>query len=210
MNCPRHFAGLLVLGLGACTALPLDVKPDGTAMVLKAYRQALHAAPESRAAALQSARTNLAAAPTLAHRLQVALLLTLPDSDAPQWSQAQELLRPCDVTPADDALASVCELTAELLRNALATQQKVVALEEGAKEAERHAQDLQRELAALYAQSTAKLEADAHKRITGLEHQLSEQRTRLDAMRQQLQELKAIERSIDTRREVGPDSARAP
>jgi len=208
--CRRAIVALFCSSVGACTMLPREVAPDNASTILRLYERMLHEPPATVAAAIASARAALAAQPSLAHRLEVAMLLTLPGAPVEQLHAAQELLTNCAETPTEEKLTALCELTGTLVRGTVDAQQKVLALEENAKASERHAQDLQLQLTQLYAQSQAKLESDAHKRITGLEHQLSEQRNQLEAMRQQLQELQAIERSIETRREVAPESARTP
>ena len=208
--CLRASVTLSAALVGACTLLPRPVTSDPALLLLMQQQRMLHAPSEEVATAIGNARANVLTAPTLSNRVTLALLLALPGSSTDQRREARNLLKTCDSTVADDPVAALCVLTGGLLTDELAAQQKLHALEDDAKDAEQHALDLQRELGALYAQSTAKLESDAQKRMRGLERQLSEQRAQLDAMRQQLQELQAIERSIETRREAPAETARTP
>lgn len=200
----------LALLTGSCAVLPQAGPVDPATTLLVQHQHLLHAPGDSVTAAIANVRARVAAAPSLRNRVELALLLTLPGGPLQQRQEARELLGTCESTASEDPVAALCSVTAGLLTEQLAAQQKLQALEEEAPAAELRSLDLQRQLGALYAQSAARLELEAQKRMRTLERQLSEQRAQLDAMRLQLQELQAIERSIETRRESPAEASRTP
>ena len=208
--CQRALSGLLVSAIAGCTVLPHEPDTDRTTLLLQRQLHIRHGTSNDIATALTDARARLLAQPELANRVELALLLTLPGASAEQSHEAMELLKACDSPIPNDPAVALCAITGGLLDKAFAAEQKVHTLEEDAKESERRALELQRQLGALYAQSAAKLESEAQKRLRVLERQIAEQRTQLEGMRQQLQELQNIERSIETRRETPVEGSRKP
>lgn len=190
---------VIVLALGGCAAAPTAVvKPNPAQEVLLRYQQSQHLDAAARAARVDSVRQRIAAEPSLVNRVELALLMSMPDATVADRVAARELLLPCAGDPATDALVGLCVLAGRMLSNDAELRAQVATAEHKLKEAEARAELQAQQIAALTAQSAAKQEAEA-RRIASLERQLGDQHKQIDSLRRQMRELQAIERSIEDR-----------
>ena len=194
-------AGLL---LGACATPPITLPPtsDPAKELLTRYQYAQHLDSATRAQNVAQLRARIAAAPTLVNRMELALLLTHPDTAPDDRRAAGELLASCAGEPAATALAGLCLLTGRMLANDVELNRQLVIEQTKIQEAEARAVLQQQQLDALTSQSAAKVDAEA-RRIATLERRLGDQHKQIDALRRQMRELQAIERSIEERHGAG-------
>ena len=193
-------ATLCVLAtLAGCTTAPAAVtQPAPAQEVLLRYQQSQHLDAGARAQRVAAVRQRIAAEPSLSNRVELALLMSMPDASVADRIAARELLLPCAGDPATDPLVGLCVLAGRMLSNDAELRAQVMAAEQQLREATARAELQQQQVEALTAQSAAKQEAEA-RRIASLERRLGDQHKQIDALRRQMRELQAIERSIEDR-----------
>lgn len=196
----RLAASLCVLATFAgCATTPAAVtQPPPAQEVLLRYQQSQHLDAGARAQRVAAVRQRIAAEPSLSNRVELALLMSMPDASVADRIAARELLLPCAGDPATDPLVGLCVLAGRMLSNDAELRAQVVAAEQQLREATARAELQQQQIEALTAQSAAKQEAEA-RRIASLERRLGDQHKQIDALRRQMRELQAIERSIEDR-----------
>lgn len=205
---PSASAGLLLFFcvllfstlLNGCTSWQGPAVGTATEQLLLRHQVGSLAAGPSRANNIAKARQEFSTTSSLTNRLQLALLLSSTQSTSDERDEALALLEPCDDTTADDAaLINLCVLTRQLVRQERQASKDADELRSRTEEYSRRQRDLERQLGAVYAQSAAKVEAEQRERVSALEEQLLEQRTQLESLRRQINELRDIERSIGER-----------
>ena len=196
----RAAAALCVLAtLAGCTTVPAAVtQPAPAQEVLLRYQQSQHLDAGARAQRVAAVRQRIATEPSLSNRVELALLMSMPDASVADRVAARELLLPCAGDPATDPLVGLCVLAGRMLSNDAELRAQVMAAEQQLREATARAELQQQQVEALTAQSAAKQEAEA-RRIASLERRLGDQHKQIDALRRQMRELQAIERSIEDR-----------
>ncbi len=207
-SCCRMAGAGWVLGismlLGACAAQPVALAPanDAARELLARYQYTQHMDSATRAHNIAQLRARVAAEPTLVNRVELALLLTHPDTAADDRRAAGELLVSCAGEPAATALAGLCLLTGRMLANDVELNRRLVVEQMKMQEAEARAVLQQQQLETLSSQSAAKVDAEA-RRIATLERRLGDQHKQIASLRRQMRELQAIERSIEERHGTG-------
>jgi hypothetical protein len=190
--------GTLATLAGCATAPAAVTQPPPVQDVLLRYQQSQHLDAGARAQRVAAVRQRIAAEPSLSNRVELALLMSMPDASVADRIAARELLLPCAGDPATDPLVGLCVLAGRMLSNDAELRAQVTAAEQQLREATARAELQQQQVEALTAQSAAKQEAEA-RRIASLERRLGDQHKQIDALRRQMRELQAIERSIEDR-----------
>ncbi len=197
------FAMLALATLQACTTAPPAAPPPLPVQdVLLRYQQSQHLDAAARAARVAAVRQRIGLEPSLVNRVELALLMSMPDASGADRIAARELLLPCAGDPTTDALVGLCVLAGRMLGNDAELRGQIAAVDQQLREATARAELQQQQITNLTAQSAAKQETEA-RRIASLERRLGDQHKQIDALRRQMRELQAIERSIEDRHGSG-------